>query len=68
MPDFRLQTIGCEAIIAWHLISNFLRLPKSTLTSNLHIHFPTPRSPGRSRTFVSGVKFRNIRPLYDRAF
>jgi hypothetical protein len=26
MPDFRMQTIGCEAIVVWHLISNFSRL------------------------------------------
>jgi hypothetical protein len=27
MPDFRLQTIDCEAIIVWHPTSNFLHLP-----------------------------------------
>jgi hypothetical protein len=27
IPDFRLQTIGCKAVIAWYLTSYFWRLP-----------------------------------------
>jgi hypothetical protein len=27
MPDFRLQTIGCESVIVQHLTSYFSRLP-----------------------------------------
>jgi hypothetical protein len=45
MPDFRLQTIGCESVIVWHLTSYFSRLPNIFMTNDFQPEF---------RYFISG--------------